>query len=187
MENIENLTSKLGTKLCSHNSIDLVDTNTILQSSDVVGFYFSADWCPPCRKFTPILIDRYNKLKQANKNFEVVFISNCEDADSHQVYYKKMPWLSLPFDEISINTELMKYVQVEGIPCLALYDTKTQSIITKHADKFLERDDFLEEFPFYPKPIYDLGDCDEGLESEVSFILIQNLASEDIKETNSKA
>jgi nucleoredoxin len=29
----------------------------------VVGLYFSAHWCPPCRGFTPNLVAKYNELK----------------------------------------------------------------------------------------------------------------------------
>ena len=33
----------------------------ILQSAPVIAYYFSAHWCPPCRKFTPVLASLYNK------------------------------------------------------------------------------------------------------------------------------
>jgi nucleoredoxin len=39
-----------------------VPTPLILQSSDVVGLYFSAEWCNPCAQFTPQLIDFYEKV-----------------------------------------------------------------------------------------------------------------------------
>ena len=38
-----------------------------------VLFYFSAHWCPPCRNFTPTLIEFYNTLKNDGKNIELVF------------------------------------------------------------------------------------------------------------------
>ena len=32
-----------------------------LQSLDALGIYFSAQWSPPCRVFTPILVESYNR------------------------------------------------------------------------------------------------------------------------------
>ncbi len=67
-------------------------------SGKVVGIYFSAHWCPPCRGFTPVLADFYNKHHTA-KNFEVVFVSSDRDQKSFDDYFGSMPWLSLSFDE----------------------------------------------------------------------------------------
>jgi nucleoredoxin len=33
-----------------------------LSEKEVVGLYFSAHWCPPCRGFTPKLADAYKEL-----------------------------------------------------------------------------------------------------------------------------
>ena len=33
--------------------------DSALKGKDVILFYFSAHWCPPCRGFTPILKDFY--------------------------------------------------------------------------------------------------------------------------------
>ena len=41
----------------------------------LVGLYFSAQWCPSCRDFTPILAQFYRNLRRDNHPFEVVFIS----------------------------------------------------------------------------------------------------------------
>jgi nucleoredoxin len=35
------------------------DVDQVLSSANVVAFYFSAHWCPPCRNFTPLLADFY--------------------------------------------------------------------------------------------------------------------------------
>ena len=43
----------------------------------VTGIYFSAHWCPPCRKFTPHLVEFYKQLRGTDREFEVVFASRC--------------------------------------------------------------------------------------------------------------
>lgn len=61
-----------------------------------IFLYFSALWCPPCRIFTPKLIEFYN-IHRINKNFEIIFISSDNNEDAFREYYKDMPWLALEF------------------------------------------------------------------------------------------
>lgn len=42
----------------------------------VRGFYFSANWCPPCRAFTPQLADAYRRIRKKEPGFEIVFVSS---------------------------------------------------------------------------------------------------------------
>ena len=37
-----------------------VSAEAALEGKDLVLFYFSAHWCPPCRQFTPLLKDFYD-------------------------------------------------------------------------------------------------------------------------------
>ena len=62
----------------------------------VVGIYFSAHWCPPCRGFTPALVEFYNNNHDA-KNFEIIFVSSDQSEDQFTTYYSEMPWLALSF------------------------------------------------------------------------------------------
>nr|KAJ0215262.1 hypothetical protein LSAT_V11C300112340 [Lactuca sativa] len=54
--------------------------NTKVEVSDLVGkhvlLYFSAHWCPPCRAFTPKLVETYHEIKNKHNNFEVI-VSQC--------------------------------------------------------------------------------------------------------------
>ena len=52
-------------------------TNEVLAGKEVIGLYFSAHWCPPCRGFTPQLGKFYDQIKDA-KNFEIIFVSLIE-------------------------------------------------------------------------------------------------------------
>ncbi len=87
----------------------------------IVGLYFSAHWCPPCRSFTPLLVKFRDDMVKQGKNFEVVFISSDEDETKMQGYMKdaKMQWLAVPFDSPRKDKIASKY-GVRGIPTLII-------------------------------------------------------------------
>ena len=64
----------------------------------VLGIYFSAHWCGPCRGFTPHLTALYNKLAAQGKNFEVIFASSDRDASAFAEYFGTMPWKAIPYE-----------------------------------------------------------------------------------------
>ncbi|XWS63666.1 hypothetical protein CRYUN_Cryun06bG0121000 [Craigia yunnanensis] len=92
-----------------------------VQVTDLVGktvlLYFSAHWCPPCRSFTPKLVEVYKKIKAKDEAFEVVFISSDRDQASFEEYYSGMPWLALPFGDAR-KPLLSRKFKVQGIPML---------------------------------------------------------------------
>lgn len=85
-----------------------------------VALYFSAHWCPPCRMFTPKLVEWYKTFKQAHPEFELVFVSSDRDEAAMNAYIKEtsMPWPHATFDN-SKNPLFTKYAS-EGIPYLVL-------------------------------------------------------------------
>lgn len=97
----------------------------------VVGIYFSAHWCPPCRGFTPQLAAKYTELKAAGQPFEVVFVSSDRDAAACQSYYAEMPWLLLDFKERALKDALASEYGVRGIPCLVLVDASGKLLTTE--------------------------------------------------------
>ncbi|KAK6252533.1 hypothetical protein QUC31_014253 [Theobroma cacao] len=92
-----------------------------VQVTELVGktvlLYFSAHWCPPCRGFTPKLVEAYKKIKAKNEAFEVVFVSSDRDQASFEEYYSEMPWLALPFGDAR-KPLLSRKFKVRGIPML---------------------------------------------------------------------
>jgi Ca2+-binding EF-hand superfamily protein/thiol-disulfide isomerase/thioredoxin len=72
-----------------------VSTSAALEGK-IVGVYFSAHWCPPCRQFTPQLADAYSSTLKS-KGFEVVFVSMDRSEDDFKAYHGSMPWLARPF------------------------------------------------------------------------------------------
>lgn len=102
--------------------------------SDLVGkivlLYFSAHWCPPCRGFTPKLIEAYHKIKAKDNAFEVIFISSDMDEASFNEYYSGMPWLALPYGD-KRKESLSRVFKVDGIPMLVAIGPTGKTITTE--------------------------------------------------------
>ena len=64
----------------------------------ILHFYLFIQ-CGPCRTFTPMLVNTYNKLKKDGKKFEVIFCSSDREEEAYKEYYEQMPWLALPFGD----------------------------------------------------------------------------------------
>lgn len=86
--------------------------------------YFSASWCPPCRMFTPTLVDFYKQVNSAQKIVEIALISRDRSENDFDVYFKGMPWLALPYEERTTAQSLMEKYNVFSIPKLVLVNTE---------------------------------------------------------------
>ena len=140
----------------------------------VVGIYFSAHWCPPCRGFTPELVKKYEAIKAAGKDFEMVFVSSDRSDNDFKEYFGEMPWLALPYADRAMKAELSKCFGVEGIPSLVLLD-KDFSVITKKGRGAVMRD--ISEFPFHDKPVADLATDTDGLNDAPCVLVLADKAT----------
>ena len=103
---------------------------------------------PPCRGFTPTLIEFY-KAHSKEKNFEIIFISSDRDERAFNEYYKDMPWLTLSYSERKKKEEIGKKFQITGIPTLLLLDGDSADILCKDArDKIQHKDLRGDSFPW---------------------------------------
>lgn len=137
------LVEVLGPVLVNHKGEE-VSTESL--RGKTVGLYFSASWCPPCRQFTPVLAEVYNKLATSKPGeFEVVFVSSDRAPDAFNEYWGKMPWLALPFAERSQKEKAAALHKVRGIPTLVLYDGEGKAYTTEGR---AEVSDFPEGFPW---------------------------------------
>ena len=99
-----------------------------LNRKKIYGLYFSAHWCPPCRKFTPQLVEYYNKIAREHPEFEIIFISADKTADAMAGYMRDtgMPWPAIDYAKVPTMGALNKYAG-SGIPDLVIIDGEERS------------------------------------------------------------
>ncbi|KAF3970757.1 hypothetical protein ACB098_01G068500 [Castanea mollissima] len=122
----EQVSSSRFSSLLESKDRDYLLTSTGLQvkvsdlEGKVIGLYFSANWYPPCRNFTPVLVDMYEQLKTNGSDFEIVYVSSDEDLNAFNNYHALMPWLAIPFSDLETKKTLNRKFDIEGIPCLVI-------------------------------------------------------------------
>jgi len=103
-----------------------------LPEPEIYLVYFGAHWCPPCRAFSPQLVERYRQLKeQASGRFELVFVSNDRSRDEQAAYVKGlgMPWPVLKYSEIG-NTPILENSAGPAIPDLVVLTRNGEMIFS---------------------------------------------------------
>ena len=105
-------------------------------SPKFTALYFSAQWCPPCRMFTPKLVEWYNNFKPKHPDFELVFVSADQDAAAMQEYIKSdnMPWPYVQFDKA--GSEAFARYGSDGIPYLVLIDNEGKAVTAKSSNEW---------------------------------------------------
>ncbi|XP_053312766.1 nucleoredoxin-like protein 2 [Spea bombifrons] len=121
---------------------DRLDPEDVLQNK-IVGLYFSAGWCSPCKDFTPILCDFYSELMDHSHSpppFEIVFISSDKSADDMVDYMNTMhgDWLALPWHD-SYKHELKNMYKVVALPRLVIVKPNGEVITDKGRKHIRER------------------------------------------------
>ncbi|CAF1372002.1 unnamed protein product [Adineta ricciae] len=114
-------TDLLGEHLLQHEESgeNNTETSTDQLNGKYVALYFSAHWCPPCKRFTPKLAEIYKEVKDEVKDkLEIVFVSCDEDEEEFKHYFKEMPWKAVPFADRQRSQKLGEKFEVEGIPSL---------------------------------------------------------------------
>jgi len=94
------------------------------------AIYYSAQWCPPCHAFTPVLVEWYKKFKPSHPNFELIFISEDRNESAMLAYMKEMamPWPAVRYSDLKHDGNgTFKGSGIEkfagsGIPDLVLVD-----------------------------------------------------------------
>jgi nucleoredoxin len=124
----------------------------------IVGIYFSAHWCGPCRKFTPTLIEYRNTYKD---DFEVVFVSSDRSAKDQLSYMSgsEMPWPALAWQSGPAN-KLKKQYGVSSIPALIIMKPDGD-MLTAEGRRFVSQGVEAEKFKTasLEKEEYNCGRC----------------------------
>ena len=87
------------TKLIKNNGKEVVPLDEL--KDNVVGLYFSAAWCSPCRQFTPLLAKTYAELRKRGTKFQVVFLSSDSNEEEMMQYFSECHgnWLAAAFGQ----------------------------------------------------------------------------------------
>lgn len=118
---------------------------TVEKSPKYTALYFSAHWCPPCRMFTPKLVEWYNDFKPKHPDFELVFVSADKDEAAMEKYIKgdNMPWPHVKFDKA--QSEVFGKYGSQGIPYLVLVDSEGKAITAKADNEWQSPEKVLAE------------------------------------------
>ncbi len=104
-----------------------------IKEKDYILLYFSASWCPPCRKFTPELVEFYDDHHEAY-NFEVILVPNDQSEDDAIDYMRDygMDFPSIPFTDYGARQKIQKMYGARGIPHLVLLNKDGRVLSTSY-------------------------------------------------------
>ncbi len=90
----------------------------------VIAIYFSASWCPPCRAFSPLLVDLADRLRAEGKPFALVLVGRDQTRQKALDYMEShhMTGYLVP-PEADANKSLCTLYRVTGIPYLVVVDS----------------------------------------------------------------
>jgi len=101
-----------------------------VEGAPLVGLYFSAHWCGPCRGFTPKLVTFVEMLQEEGTTLPIIFGSSDNSEAAFQDYFKSMPWLAFPHGDRRIEALKSKY-GCSGIPWLVILDAHGNLVVNE--------------------------------------------------------
>ena len=110
-----------------------------MEKKKYVALYYSAHWCGPCRKFTPQLVEYYNRVAAAHPEFEIIFVSSDRSRFGWETYIRetKMPWLAVDYDQLA-ELAGVKELGGKSIPSLLVLDSGSHIVASSYdGEKYL--------------------------------------------------
>ncbi|KAF3431259.1 hypothetical protein FNV43_RR25989 [Rhamnella rubrinervis] len=155
-------------ELLSSNGTDFLIRNNneeVLVSeldNKIVGLYFSENLGRRCKRFNPLLLNAYEKLKKKGMEFEVVLVSQDKTETAISEWLKEIPWLALPFKEDrSSAVKLRRYFDVQTLPGLVIIGQNGETLI--HNALRLIAQHGIRAYPFTPEKLAELAEADRTL------------------------
>jgi len=160
---------------------DSVAVSDLRGAGKVLGLYFSAHWCPPCKAFTPKLVETVKAVKAAGKQLEIIFVSSDRSMSDFQSYFGTMTGFHAIPQGDKRKDMLSKAFNVEGIPTFVIVDADTGATINPNARGVVSADPKGEAFPWTPPAVEDLSSPD-GINEEVSLCLMADGCSKEVRD-----
>ncbi|XP_077553497.1 nucleoredoxin-like protein 2 [Haemaphysalis longicornis] len=90
--------------------------DTVLSDKKLICLYFAAQWCPPCRMFTPVLTNAYKDAKKENLSIEVIFMSGDQTVNDMMAHMRSShgDWYALRFAD-RLQSEIEERYMVPGV------------------------------------------------------------------------
>jgi thiol-disulfide isomerase/thioredoxin len=109
-----------------------------LYRAKVFGLYFTAMWCPPCRKFIPKLVKFNDILKENNARFSVMYVSS-DHTEEDMLEHLQSNNVSFPAVKFTDPTaeKLREKFGIRQVPHLMIIDSSGK-IIDDGARKVVE-------------------------------------------------
>ena len=102
-------------------------TPEAIQQHPIICLYFAARSSPPCRIFTPVLLNFYREVNMVEKRLEIIYVPRDKESDGFLAFMNQMPWLAIPFEDERILEFKRKY-NIKGIPSLVVLGQKGEMI-----------------------------------------------------------
>lgn len=112
-----------------------------VQAGEVVVFYFSAHWCPPCKQFTPILAKVHALSSDSARNearytptppqrLHVIFVSGDKSEKEMKAYMAESHgrWSFVTFNSAGVQA-LNSHFGVKGIPSVHVCSPSGTSVV----------------------------------------------------------
>jgi nucleoredoxin len=109
----------------------ILAASAALKNVKYTMLYFSAQWCPPCRAFTPVLSKWYSE--HLALDMDIVYVSSDNSERDFNDYYSKMPWLAIPYENRDLVQDLINTYDITGFPTLIIVDNATGLAVCRDA------------------------------------------------------
>jgi len=118
-----------------------------VQGKEFLLIYFSASWCPPCHRMTPLLAQFYAETKAS---LEIIFASSCENQEKFDDYFEMMPFKAFEYqgspssyaynrkkliEEGAEQGWLAKKLGPKSLPTLVVLDGQTGRVLVEAAQR----------------------------------------------------